>query len=61
MLKNDTFKTRDFSPLIERVLADVLYELMVYMLFPFPVHIMNYEEVSRYIGRKKIIVQAGKS
>ena len=24
-LKNDSFKTRDFSPLIERVLAGVIY------------------------------------
>ena len=24
-LKNDNFKTRDFSPLIERVLAGVMY------------------------------------
>ena len=26
MLKNDNFKTRDFSPLIERVLAGVTYQ-----------------------------------
>ena len=28
-LKNDNFKTRDFSPLIERVLAGVAYYSMV--------------------------------
>ena len=31
-LKNDSFKTRDFSPLIERVLAGVTYYFCKYSI-----------------------------